>query len=66
MRWHAQVLHVGGKDLRHAGWLLLAYTAVAAAATAAVVDRNPMGTQVGPGWTLSLLLLGMLVLAVLV
>ncbi|HEX2190745.1 MAG TPA: hypothetical protein VHG51_17690, partial [Longimicrobiaceae bacterium] len=46
--------------------LLLAYTAVAAAATAAVVDRNPMGTQVGPGWTLSLLLLGMLVLAVLV
>jgi hypothetical protein len=66
MKWYAQVVHVARKDLRLAGWLMFAYAAVVAGATAGALEWGISTSAVAPLPTFGLVLLGMLLVAVLV
>ena len=66
MKWQAQVFHVARKDLRLAGWLILAYAAVVAGVTAGAVEWGISTTAVAPLPTFGLVLLGMVLFAILV
>ena len=66
MRWQAQVVHVARKDLRLAGWLILAYAAVVAGATASATEWAVVPGTAAPYWMFGLVLLGMILFAMLV
>jgi ABC-type transport system involved in multi-copper enzyme maturation permease subunit len=66
MKWHAQVVHIVRKDLFLSRWLLLAYVAVVLGATAVAAGWLAAGTNFYPLWSLSLVLLGMVLFALLV
>lgn len=66
MKWHAQVVHVLRKDLHLSRWLLLAYAAVVLGATAVAAGWVALAAESAPLWTLLLILLGMILLALLV
>ncbi len=63
MKWYAQVVHVARKDLRLAGWLMFAYAAVVAGATAGALEWGISTSAVAPLPTFGLVLLGMLPVA---
>lgn len=66
MKWHAQVVHVARKDLRMAGWLILAYVAVVVGATASTTEWVVIPGTASPLWMFVLVLLGMNILVSLV
>lgn len=65
MTWARQVLHVARKDARMAQWLLLAFAAGLATATARVVAHMDVGPETS-AWMMLLVALGVLLAAVLV
>ena len=65
MKWHAQVAHVARKDLRQFRWMIAAYALVVAAATATATGWSAFGAD-QQLWTVALVVMGMVLLAVLV
>lgn len=66
MRWHAQVAHVGRKDLRLVRWHAAAYAGVVAEATASAVGWGAFAPGAPSLWSSAPVLLGMAVAALLV